>query len=177
MKTICIYCSSSNEIEQIYLNAAWDMGKRLAEDGYAIVYGGSDRGSMGYLARGAIKHGGRVTGVITRELYEKFGHKNESSLIITGSWQERKRRMFELSDACIALPGGFGTLDEIFEVLTWKMVGDHKKPTAFFNVEGYFNGLMSFLRLSMTKKFIPEKDWEETPLIDTWAKFNEWLPK
>jgi uncharacterized protein (TIGR00730 family) len=154
VKTVCVFCGSSLGNSPIYSTEAHALGRLIAAEGLHMVYGGSDVGLMGIIARSAIDAGARVTGVIPRSIYEKVGHDNGAELIIVSSMHERKSRMFELADAFLAMPGGIGTLEEIFEVLTWSQLGYHSKPAGFLNIEGYFDGLLAFLDSAKEKGFI-----------------------
>ncbi len=151
MKRISIFCGSSSGKDEIYKKQAFLLGQTLAKQNIEIVYGGATLGLMGAVAEGALSEGGKVIGVITEFLEDKeIAHKNLAELIIVKSMSERKIKIDELSDGVIALPGGFGTLDELFEMLTSAQLGFHKKPIAILNINGYYDALNRFLE-NMTK--------------------------
>ena len=146
MKSICVFCGSSHGALEVYSVAARETGRMIAEQGYTLVYGGAKVGLMGTVADAALAAGGKVIGVLPRALQDKeIGHEGLSDLHLVGSMHERKAKMADLSDAFIALPGGVGTLEEIFEVWTWGQLGYHAKPCGFLNIEGYYDHLIAFL--------------------------------
>jgi hypothetical protein len=146
MKSICVFCGSSYGALEAYADVARDTGRVIAEQGYTLVYGGAKVGLMGTVADAALEASGKVIGVLPRSLMDKeIGHEGLSELHLVDSMHERKAMMADLSDAFIALPGGVGTLEEIFEVWTWGQLGYHKKPCGFLNVEGYYDHLITFL--------------------------------
>jgi uncharacterized protein (TIGR00730 family) len=146
MKSICVFCGSSYGTQEAYADAARETGRVIAEQGYTLVYGGAKVGLMGTVADAALAAGGKVIGVLPRALQDKeIGHQGLTELHLVGSMHERKAKMADLSDAFIALPGGVGTLEEIFEVWTWGQLGYHAKPCGFLNSEGYYDHLVTFL--------------------------------
>ncbi len=146
MKSICVFCGSSYGALEAYGKAATETGQAIAARGYRLVYGGAKVGLMGTVADAALAAGGEVIGVLPQSLQEKeLAHEGLTELHLVGSMHERKALMADLSDAFIALPGGVGTLEEIFEVWTWGQLGYHRKPCGFLNIEGYYNQLISFL--------------------------------
>lgn len=146
MRAICVFCGSSYGSREIYADAAARTGRLIAEQGYTLVYGGAKVGLMGKVADAARSAGGKVIGVLPRALQEKeIGHEGLSELHLVDSMHERKALMADLSDGFIALPGGVGTLEEIFEVWTWGQLGYHGKPCGFLNIDGYFDDLIAFL--------------------------------
>ena len=155
MKSVCVYCGSADGVDPVYLEAAHQMGQTLAKRGLGLVYGGGRTGLMGRLADGALSAGGEVIGVITTSMNTtSLAHPGLTRLDVTGTIHQRKARMYELSDAYIALPGGYGTLDELFETLTWAQIGEHAKPVGLLNVQGYYADLLSFILLAEKEKFI-----------------------
>jgi len=154
MKRICVYCGSSPGAQSSYMEMAKLLGHALVEKKYDLVYGGADRGLMGQVADTVIHAGGVVIGVIPESFARKVSHKKLTELHIVESMHERKTMMFNLSDAFIALPGGFGTLEEVLEILTWRQLGFHKKPCGLINVDGYFNPLSLFLDNAVTEGFV-----------------------
>jgi uncharacterized protein (TIGR00730 family) len=139
-----VYCGSSPGNDAAFLAAARETGAAIVERGCELVYGGADVGLMGELANSVLGCGGRVTGVIPRAFANRVSHSSLTELRVVESMHERKKVMFELSDAFVALPGGFGTLEEILEVVTWTHLGMHAKPCGLLNVSGYYDGLGSF---------------------------------
>jgi len=155
MKRICVFCGSNAGARSEYAEAARALAAILVERKLGIVYGGGKVGLMGVLADAAIEHGGEVIGVIPQSLLDKeVGHRGVTELMVVETMHERKARMNNLSDAFIALPGGFGTLDEFFEVLTWAQLGLHRKPCALFNVAGYYDSLLAMLDHAATERFL-----------------------
>ncbi len=146
MKRICVFCGSSPGAKPEYARAARGLGALLARRKIGLVFGGGKVGMMGQLARAAQENSGEVIGVITRELFAKrVGYSKIADMRVVETMHERKALMAELSDAFIALPGGLGTLEEIFEMITWAQLGIHQKPCGLLNVAGYFIPLLEFL--------------------------------
>lgn len=155
MKAICVYCGSSDKVEQKYLDAATLMGRRIAEKGIRLIYGGGSTGLMGALADSAIAQQGEVIGVVPDHLNrEELIHQGLSRMEVVEDMHQRKARMIELSDAFIALPGGFGTMEELFEVLTWAQLGLHQKAIRLLNVDNYYAALLKFLEHANQEGFI-----------------------
>ncbi len=145
MSEICVYCGANPGTDPSFGDAAARLGRSLAEAGHGLVYGGGRVGLMGILADSALAHGGRVTGFIPEALAAReVAHGGLTQLVITDSMHARKAGMVGVADGFIAIPGGYGTLDEILEVLTWNQIGSIAKPVAFLNVNGFFDGLFSF---------------------------------
>lgn len=146
MKSVCVYCGSSAGTHGAYAEAAEYLGSALAERGLGLVYGGAGKGLMGRVADAALGAGGRVVGVIPRSLVDReIAHEGLDELHVVASMHERKALMAELADAFVALPGGFGTLEEIVETLTWAQLGFHAKPCGLLNVRGYYDELLAFV--------------------------------
>lgn len=159
MKTICVFCGSHDAAYFEFTSEAAELGRYLAQCGINLVYGGSDCGLMGVVASNVIKNAGEVIAVMPKDLLERCGHKDGTRLITVNSMQERKQKMIDLSDAFIVLPGGLGTLDEAFEVLTYRQLGYHKKPCGFLSVNGYYDHIFSFIRSAVSHGFIkPEHE-------------------
>ena len=155
MRRVCVFSGSSPGADLAYRAAACDLGRRLADRGIELVYGGAHVGLMGALADAALERGGRVTGVIPQSLVDReIAHPGLTDLYVVGSMHERKAQMAELADAFVALPGGVGTLEELFEVYTWNQLGLHAKPLGLFNVRGYFDGLVRFLDHAVEERFV-----------------------
>jgi len=165
MKRICVFCGSRFGNNSVYRAAATDLGKLLAEKELALVYGGGNVGLMGEIANSVLAHGGKATGVIPQFLVEKeLVHEKLSEVRIVQSMHERKALMAELADGFIAMPGGFGTLEETVEVLTWAQLGLHRKPIGLLNVEGYFNALYEFFEHMVKENFL-HTEYKEMILI------------
>ena len=155
MKNICIYCGSSDKIAAEYLEAAYQMGQTVARRGMTVVYGAGSTGLMGAVANGALAAGGEVWGIITEQFNTpQLVHTGLTRLEVTAGMHVRKARLAELADAFIALPGGFGTLDELFEILTWAQIGLHSKPVGLLNTRGYYNYLLTMVEHAEAEGFI-----------------------
>jgi uncharacterized protein (TIGR00730 family) len=155
MKRVCVFAGSSAGNRPEYLAAAEDLGRVLAARGIGLVYGGARVGLMGAVADAVLADGGQVIGVIPQALVEKeVAHDGLTDLRVVTTMHERKALMAELADGFIALPGGWGTLDEFFEILTWAQLGLHEKPCGLLNVQGYYDGLLSFLEHSTAEGFV-----------------------
>ncbi len=152
---ICVFCGSSDGRNGSYREIAHSFGALLAEKGIGLVYGGASIGLMGAVADAAIAAGGEVIGVIPKALADvEVAHATLTDLRVVGTMHERKALMASLSDAFVALPGGIGTLEELFEVWTWAQLGVHPKPCALLNVEGFFDKLVEFLDMVRDEKFL-----------------------
>ena len=155
MNSICVYCGSADNIHPDYLLAARQMGETLARRGLTLIYGGGRTGLMGALADGALENSGQVIGVIVESMNTPaLAHPGLTRMEVTPLIHERKARMYELADAYLALPGGFGTLDELFETLTWAQIGEHAKPIGLLNVCDYFNPLLKMIEHAEKEGFI-----------------------
>lgn len=155
MKRICIYCGSSDRIPQVYLEAAYEMGKTIAQHDLTIIYGAGSTGMMGAVANGAIEAGGKVWGVIPK-IFDtpQLAHKGLTHYEVTDSMHTRKARMADLADGFIALPGGFGTFEELFEIITWAQIGMHRKPIGLLNTNGYYNPILAMVNHADAEGFI-----------------------
>jgi uncharacterized protein (TIGR00730 family) len=154
-RNICVYCGSGKGNNPAYARAAQTLGRALAESGIGLVYGGGSLGLMGEVARATLDYGGRVTGIIPAFLSEREQMlRAVDELIVTEDMHERKRLMFERSDAFVALPGGIGTLEELVEQLTWSQLGRHRKPIVVGNVEGFWTPFLSLLAHMKADAFI-----------------------
>jgi uncharacterized protein (TIGR00730 family) len=157
MRSITVFCGSSSGIDVAYSKQASMLGKILAKRKIRLVYGGARVGLMGVLADGVLSEGGEAIGVLPRFLKSKeIGHDGLTQLILVESMHERKTKMHELSDGVIALPGGFGTLEELFEILTWAQLGLHKYPIGLLNVNGYYDHLKLLVRNMVEQGFLKE---------------------
>ncbi len=169
MKSVCVFCGSSPGARAAYADAARALGSAAARHRLTLVYGGSNVGLMRDLADAALDEGGRVVGVIPEQLvgWER-AHRGLAELHVVGSMHERKARMIELAEAFVALPGGYGTFDELFEVLTWAQLGLHRKPCGLLNVEGYFDSLVQLVERARQDGFLYAGT--AMPLVDTQAE-------
>jgi hypothetical protein len=157
MKSICVYCGSSPGRQESYAVAARDLARAMVDRNLRLVYGGACVGIMGMVADAVLEFGGEAVGVIPEGLVRReVAHANLTELHITHSMHERKTLMAELADGFIALPGGIGTLEEIFEIWTWAQLGMHGKPCGLLNVEGYYDALTAFLDHTVAERFVKE---------------------
>jgi len=155
VNTVCVYCGSSPGGDPVYSDSARTVGRLLAESGRTLVYGGGHVGLMGTVADAALAAGGRVIGVIPRALAEKeLAHDGLTELRVVGSMHERKAIMAELADGFLALPGGLGTLEELFETWTWGQLGLHAKPCGLLNVAGFFDPLLALVDHIVDERFV-----------------------
>jgi uncharacterized protein (TIGR00730 family) len=154
MNRVCVYCGSSPGRMPNYRDVARSLGNALAHQNLDLVYGGADVGLMGELADAVLAAGGKAIGVIPDSFANRVSHQGLTELHIATSMHERKKMMFDLSDAFIGLPGGLGTVEELMEILTWAQLGFHKKPCGLLNVSGYFDYILSFLNHATSEGFI-----------------------
>jgi uncharacterized protein (TIGR00730 family) len=154
----CVFCGSNRGANPLYAVAAAELARCLVASGIGIIYGGGKVGLMGVLADAALAEGGQVIGVIPRMLVEReIAHQGLSELHVVGSMHERKALMADLSDAFIAMPGGYGTLDEFCEILTWTQLGLQRKPIGMLNVDGYFDRLLDLFDQAVDQQFVRQK--------------------
>ena len=159
LRRVCVYCSSTSALEETVEREIRTFGREIAKRGIGLVYGGSSRGLMGALADEVLASGGRVIGVIPKALEAReAAHRGLTELKIVGTMHEREQLLFDLSDAFVAFPGGFGTLAEIIEMLTWKQLGIHGKPVVFANIGGYFDPLLAQFDLAIRRKYVRPED-------------------
>lgn len=176
--SLCVYCGARTGHEAVYAQAARAVGAAIGQRGWQLVYGGGRAGLMGELADAALSAGARVIGVIPKALMgRELGHRGLHELHVVETMHQRKQLMAERSDAFLALPGGIGTLEELFEVWTWRQLGYHDKPVGLLNVAGYYDGLLAFLAAAGTQGFVPEaqlallrSEQEPAPLLDHLAR-------
>ncbi|MEA2454312.1 MAG: hypothetical protein QOI45_574 [Thermoleophilaceae bacterium] len=158
MERVCVFCGSSPGARPAYAEATAELGRLLAADGIGLVYGGGAVGLMGVLADSVLAAGGEAIGVIPQALVDReIGHSGLTELRVVGSMHERKALMAELADAFVALPGGLGTLEELFEVYTWAQLGLHRKPCGLLDVEHYYAGIVEFLEHAVREGFVREE--------------------
>jgi uncharacterized protein (TIGR00730 family) len=180
LKTICVYCGSSPGSREIYAENARALAETLVRRNIGLVYGGASIGLMGTVADHVLRLGGTAVGVIPEALMHKeVAHYRLTELHVTHSMHERKMRMAELSDGFIALPGGLGTLEELFEIWTWAQLGFHDKPCGLLNVEGYYDPLIAFLDHAVTEQFVRPShrsmvmvESEPAKLLDRFADYR-----
>jgi uncharacterized protein (TIGR00730 family) len=157
--SICVYCGSRPGTDSAYADAAITVGQWIAAHGGQLVYGGGSGGLMGIVANAALAAGGRVVGIIPKALVEKeWAHHGCTELHVVDNMHDRKRMMAERADAFLALPGGIGTLEELFEVWTWRQLGYHDKPIGLLNTAGYYDGLVAFMETAVAHQFMG--DWQ-----------------
>ncbi|TAL92453.1 MAG: TIGR00730 family Rossman fold protein [Paraburkholderia sp.] len=158
MKAVCVYCGSSDGARPLYAEAARAFGRALVEADLALVYGGGKVGLMGVIADEVMAAGGRAIGVIPELLVNKeVGHTGLTELHVVPDMHQRKKMMADLSDAFVAMPGGAGTLEELFEVFTWAQLGYHQKPVAVLNTDGFYDPLVALLRHTVDEGFMQQK--------------------
>jgi len=190
MKNICVYCGSSPGRLEAYSDTARSLAQALVERDLGLVYGGASVGIMGLVADSVLQLGGRVVGVIPEALAQKeLAHRGLTELHVTASMHARKTLMAELSDGFIALPGGIGTLEEIFEIWTWAQLGFHAKPCGLLNVAGYYDGLIAFLDHAVAEQFVKplhrsilSVEQEPAALLEGFARYQapslpKWVDK
>ena len=174
-RSLTVFCGARSGARPEYEKLAYSMGHWLAENKIELVYGGGSVGLMGALARGAYENGGYIIGVIPEALKAReLDFKQSHELIIVEDMHERKATMSARGDAFLTLPGGFGTLEEIFEMITWRQLGFHKKPLYFLNLNQYYSGLISFINHMAEEKFLNDQDKE---LIEFFSSFENWKTK
>ncbi|OLL23077.1 LOG family protein isoform A [Neolecta irregularis DAH-3] len=163
-RTVCVFCGSRPGMDPRFLEAARELGRLISERKYDVVYGGGTIGAMGALAQSTIEHGGRVHGIIPQAIMDteveggisdKYGQRT-----VVNDMHTRKQIMEHEADAFIALPGGYGTLEELFEIITWSQLGIHGKPIVILNIAGYYDGIMAWLKKSVKEGFVVEDNGE-----------------
>lgn len=161
MNSIVVFCGSSEGNDPLILDRAYSLGKEMAERSIKLVYGAARIGVMGKLAQGALDHSGNVIGIIPDflKLKEVF-HTGLTKLIITDNMHERKLKMHEMSEGVIMLPGGYGTLEEFFEMITWAQLGLHHKPIGILNINGFYNSLMGMLKTMVDQGFVKQENYD-----------------
>ncbi len=158
MKSLCVYCGAAAGFDPVYAEAARGMAREMVSHGIALVYGGGKVGLMGVIADEVMRLGGSVTGIIPQALMElEVGHHGLTQLHVVKDMHERKAMMAQLSDGFVAMPGGIGTMEELFEALTWAQLGLHDKPVGLLNVAGYYDGLLAFLQHMTGQGFLKDR--------------------
>ncbi len=167
-KNVCVYCGSSEQADEIYKSAAIELGCLIGQNNLGLVYGGGRLGLMGIIASSALENGGKVVGFTTEHLDEREGaHPGLTELHIVDSMHTRKLKMSELADAFVILPGGFGTLDELFEIITWRQLNLHQKPIIILNINGYWQPLVGLINQIIQNKFARPEHGELITVLDT----------
>lgn len=180
-KTICVYCSSSNNLDKKYYEISKELGEKIGKNGYNMVYGGSTLGMMGIIADYALKNGADVTGVIPERI-ESFGikHPELTKIIVTKDMRERKALMEKFADVFITMPGGFGTFEEIFEILVAKQLGYHDKAIIFVNYDGYYDNLFKMFEIVYGNGFAKRETEKlytvKTNIDDVFSYISEYKP-
>ena len=173
---ICVYCGSSSGRHPEYAEQARAFGTEMARRGIALVYGGGKVGLMGTVADAVLAAGGKVIGVIPRQLVDlEVAHPGLSELVVVDTMHQRKTRMYELSDAFVALPGGFGTMDEMFEMLTWAQLGLHRYPCAFLDVRGYYRDLRTMMEHMVDENFVRPEQRDSIWFGDDMTALFDWM--
>jgi uncharacterized protein (TIGR00730 family) len=168
LQTVCVYCGASTRVSPLYLEAARSVGLSLGKNNLNVVYGGGRAGLMGAVADAALESGGKVIGIIPQHLQDREEkHDDLTELHIVNSMHERKQLMVMKSDAFVILPGGYGTLDEAFEILTWKQLGLHNKPILFVNINSFWSPLKDFKSKLLQENFIKEGDLDLFHFVET----------
>lgn len=166
-KYLCVFCGSSNNVDNKFFGLAKQLGQLMASKNIGLVYGGASVGLMGALADAVLENGGNVIGVIPKSLVDmEVAHENLEELIIVDGMHERKKIMYEKSDAFVALPGGFGTLDELFEILTWRQLNFHHKEIMVLNFDQYFQSILDFVLGANKAGFIKDRDIDLLNFVD-----------
>ncbi len=168
INAVCVYCGSSNRVDQIYKDSAVALGKLIAAEGWSVVYGGGRVGLMGLVADSALQSGAKVVGIIPEHIQSReIEHTDLTELHIVDSMHTRKQMMVDRSDAFVVLAGGLGTLDEFFELLTWKQLGLHDKPIVLVNLNGYWTKLLEAIRHIASVGFMRADDLNTFQVVDT----------
>lgn len=176
MKSLCVYCGSNSGAHPAYVEAAIALGTRMARDGIRLVYGGGNIGLMGTIADAVLAAGGEVVGVIPKHLVDmEVAHAGLTELEVVGSMHQRKSRMFDLADAFVAMPGGFGTLEEIVEMFTWRQLGISEKPCALLDVNGYYRPLVAMMDRMVEERFLHPGQREDMWTGDDIDAMFDWM--
>ena len=181
IRRIAVFCGSSRGTERIFEEQAYELGKTLAVQNIELVYGGANVGLMGTVANGVMENGGKAIGVLPAFLKKvEIANLNLTELVMVDTMHQRKAKMNELSDGVIALPGGFGTLEEFFEMLTWAQLGLHRKPVALLNVDGFYDALLALVDTMVDRGFLRKENREmllvsdnmRRPVLDKMRKYE-----
>ncbi len=176
IKSVCVYCGSSSRVDQKYKDAAVELGKLIAASGWNVVYGGGRVGLMGLVADSALSSGARVVGIIPQHIQAReIEHNDLTELHIVDSMHIRKQMMVDRADAFVILAGGLGTLDEFFELLTWKQLGLHDKPVVMVNINGYWTKMIEAIKHISDEKFMRPEDMTMFQVVETVAQVPDAL--
>lgn len=176
IKSVCVYCGSSARVDQVYKDAAVELGQTIAANGWSVVYGGGRVGLMGLVADSALTAGARVVGIIPQHIQAReIEHTDLTELHVVDSMHIRKQMMVERGDAFVILAGGLGTLDEFFEILTWKQLGLHDKPVVMVNINGYWTKMIEAIHHIADEKFMRVEDFGMFQVVDTIAQVPDAL--
>lgn len=168
IKNVCVYCGSSSRVDDAYKDAATKLGQLVAQEGWGVVYGGGRVGLMGLVADSAMKSGGEVIGIIPSHIKEReVQHEELTELVVVETMHVRKQMMVDRSQAFVILPGGLGTLDELFEILTWKQLALHDKPIVIVNMNGYWENMLATLKHIANQGFMREEDMNMLVVVET----------
>ncbi|WLD94742.1 TIGR00730 family Rossman fold protein [Alkalihalobacillus sp. AL-G] len=176
-KRICVFCGSSFGSSESYKKNVKQLGALLAKNDIELVYGGGNSGLMGVLAHAVMTNNGKATGIIPHKINDRVQHLELTDLIVVDTMHERKAKMYELADAFIALPGGIGTMEEMFEVMTWNQLGYHTKPLGLFNIEHYYDPLYELLTHMHSEGFVQKEHLEQTIIEDQADQLLQQLEK
>lgn len=177
-RSVCVFCGSSTSVDPRYFTLAADVGGLLAAHGTRLVYGGASVGMMGAVADAVMARGGRVTGVIPAALdAREIAHRGITDLRVVDTMHTRKKLMADESDGFVALPGGFGTMDELFEITTWRQIDLHAKPIALFNAGGFYDPLIAWIARANAERFIPAAVANAIEVVADLAQFAAWLER
>lgn len=173
---VCVYCGSSARVDQVYKDAAVELGKTIAAKGWGVVYGGGRVGLMGLVADSALASGAEVFGIIPRHIQSReIEHTDLTELVVVETMHVRKQMMVDRADAFVILAGGLGTLDEFFEILTWKQLGLHDKPVVVVNINGYWDKMIEAIRHIASEKFMREEDLNTFRVVGSVAEVPDAL--
>ena len=176
VRSLCVYCGSNSGSHPEYAEQARAFGAEMARRGIALIYGGGNVGLMGIVADAVLAGGGKATGVIPRQLVDReVAHTGLTELVVVDTMHQRKTRRFELADAFVALPGGFGTMDEMFEMLTWAQLGLHHYPCAFLDVRGYYRDLRSMVDHMAQERFVRAEQRDSVWFGEDIAALFDWM--
>lgn len=177
-RAVCVFCGSSATVDPTYLAAATLVGRVLASKSIRLVYGGASVGMMGAVADAVVAAGGRVTGVIPAALdAREIAHRGIDDLRVVDTMHTRKKLMADESDGFVALPGGFGTMDELFEITTWRQIHLHTKPIALLNTGGYYDALIAWMARAASEKFVPVHVQAAIEVMPDLAALEGWLDR
>jgi uncharacterized protein (TIGR00730 family) len=175
-KAVCVFCGASNDAPKVHLDLGRDFGKRMAEKGMRLVYGGGDCGIMGAVANSVMANGGKVTGVFPESLRDiENEHQSLTEIVMVETMHQRKELMYQRSDAFVVLPGGFGTMDEMFEIITWRQLRLHDKPIIIMNNEGYWSHLVALMSEIIAKGFAHKEVASYYQVVDDMESLMEAL--